>query len=157
MAHSADVFKLWSDPAVCRYSGTVRDYDGNVIAMPAASSDHSDRIIDFWIRAAEDGWGFRWAAKLNGEAGQFVGMIGFNTLTTCAEIAYHLLPAYWGRGFMTEAAFAAANWVRANGSTELEAFIEVGNTASIALAERLGMTAMDQFSGGAQRYSVSTS
>ena len=154
MRHSSGVFALWSDPEVCRYSGMVRDYAGEVINMPAASSSDSDRIIDFWIRAADDGWGFRWAVLKREEGGRFAGMIGFNSLTACAEIAYHLLPAQWGNGIMTEAAGAACTWVKRNGSTELEAFIEPENRASAALAERLGMTATDVFSEGARRYAT---
>ena len=157
MAHSAGVFELWSDPDVCRYSGIVKDYTGNVIPMPAATSKDSDRIIAFWIRAAEDGWGFRWAVSLDADSSRFVGMIGFNSLTVRAEIAYHLLPAHWGEGLMTEAAEAAINWLRTNGSTELEAFIEPENTASAALAERLGMVRTGQFSAGAEQYLASIS
>ncbi len=157
MTHSSGVFELWSDPDVCRYSGVVTDYDRNIIPMPATSSANSDRIIDFWLRAAEDGWGFRWAIMQAGRPDAFVGMIGFNTLHICAEIAYHLLPAHWGRGLMLEAARAAVAWVNTNGARELEAFIEQGNSASIALAERLGMSATDEFSEGARRYlSIST-
>ena len=154
MSHSSGVFELWSDPEVCRYSGVVRDYAGEVINMPAASSNDSDRIIDFWIRAAEDGWGFRWAVLTNKDGGRFAGMIGFNSLTACAEIAYHLLPGQWGNGIMTEAAGAAVDWVKRNGSSELEAFIEPENRPSAALAERLGMTATGAFSEGAERFSA---
>ena len=70
MSHSCGVFELWSDPNVCRYSGIVRDYAGEIIPMPAASREDSDRIIDFWIRAAEDGWGFRWAILMSEEGDQ---------------------------------------------------------------------------------------
>jgi len=68
-------------------------------------------------------------------------------------------PDHWGRGIMTEAAHAAIAWRKHPGTsdslTELEAFIEPGNTGSIALAERLGMHATPDFSDGAQRYLVS--
>ena len=149
------MFDLWSDQAVCRFSGAVRDYDGNVIPMPARSRNDSDAIIDFWRRAVSDGWGFRWAVVLLGGQRAFAGMIGFNSWPACAEIAYHLHPSYWGKGIMTEAAKAATQWARVNGACELEAFIEPKNVASIALARRLGMTATHEFCEGARRYLVS--
>ncbi|MEQ9142939.1 MAG: hypothetical protein RLO08_01140 [Parvibaculaceae bacterium] len=57
--HSDGMFRLWSHPDVCRYAGPVSDYDGNALSMPAAAPAVSDKIIDFWLRAGADGWGFR--------------------------------------------------------------------------------------------------
>lgn len=151
MQHSNGMFDLWSDADVCRYSGTVTDYDRNVIDMPAKTLVDSDLIIDFWLKAAKDGWGFRWAVVLTNTA-DFVGTVGFNSLTQCSEIAYHLLPQHWGKGVMTEATKAAIQWRRDEGALEIEAFVEPENAPSIALAERLGMEATDDFSEGAQRY-----
>lgn len=150
--HSDGMFRLWSDPLVCRYSGTVTDYDRNVIQMPASTRASSDRIIEFWIRAAQDGWGFRWAVIVSC-TDEFAGTVGFNSLGGCSEIAYHLLPRQWGRGVMFEASRAAVDWRRDHGASEIEAFIEPENAASIALAVRIGMRATDAFSAdGAQRY-----
>lgn len=150
--HSQGMFDLWSDPAVCEYAGIVRDCDQKVISTPTKTRSDSDRIIDFWQQAAFDGWGFRWALVLSEPQGAFVGTLGFNALTECAEIAFHLLPAYWGRGFMAEAARAAIAWLNMRGATHLEAFIDPENTASIMLARQLGMDASCTFSEGAQRY-----
>ena len=40
-AHSLCVFNLWSNPDVCRYSGPVVDYDGNVLDTPCTTIDQS--------------------------------------------------------------------------------------------------------------------
>lgn len=153
-SHSAGMFELWSDIRVCQYSGPVKDYDGQEIAMPAASALESNRIIDFWQRAAGDGWGFRWAVMWPGGTGepQFAGTVGFNALGQRAEIAWHLLPMFWGRGVMSNACRHAIAWLADTGSTELEAYIEEANTASIRLAERLGMQATGYASEGANQY-----
>lgn len=151
--HATGMFELWSDPEVCRYSGTVRDYEGRIIEMPAADRSASDRIVEFWLHAARDGWGFRWAV-ISSDTGAFTGTVGFNSVGPCAEIAYHLLPAYWGRGIMTEACQAAINWQQHRGGKALEAFVEPDNGPSIAIAERLGFTATDTFSEGARRYQM---
>jgi len=124
--------------------------------MPAASPAESDKIIDFWRRAATDGWGFRWAI-IDRSTSLFVGHIGFNSLGALSEIAYHLLPAHWGKGIMSEAGRAAIDWaLKTNPETTLEAFIEPDNAASIALIERLGLTATGAFSEGAQCYRFTT-
>ncbi|MCR9278063.1 MAG: GNAT family N-acetyltransferase [Pseudomonadaceae bacterium] len=153
-AHSAGMFALWSDSRVTRYSGPVNDYDGNAIAMPAATTQDSDLIIDFWLRAAEDGWGFRWAIMHRSDTGanRFAGTVGFNALAQRAEIAWHLLPEFWGRGIMSAACGLAIEWLAETNATEVEAFIEAANTKSIALATRLGMNAAGYSNDGADQY-----
>jgi ribosomal-protein-alanine N-acetyltransferase len=155
LLHSSGMFDMWRHSAVQEYSGIAEDKDRREINMPAKTREDSDRLIGFWLKAAQDGWGFRWAIILAKEEA-FVGHIGFNSLSTCAEIAYHLNPEYWGKGFMTEAANAAIEWRRDNGATEIEAFIDPENAGSIALALRLGMNETAVFSEGAQRYQIFT-
>ncbi|MEQ8734877.1 MAG: GNAT family N-acetyltransferase [Rhodospirillaceae bacterium] len=154
-AHSHGMFQLWSDADVCKYVGPVKDYAGAPIHMPVTTSANSDRIIDFWIKAAKDGWGFRWAVLTCEPDCAFTGIVGFNTLKPCAEIAYHQLPALSGKGFMTEACHAAIGWVHEQGASEVDAFIEPDNAASVALATRLGLSATDTYSDGARRYRMS--
>lgn len=145
---------MWRSKQVQQYSGKALDEYGVEIDLPAKTSADSDRLIAFWLNAATDGWGFRWAVILAGE-NAFVGHIGFNSLSECSEIAYHMNPDYWGKGLMTEAAGTAISWRKDNGAREIEAFIEPENTTSIVLAERLGMQPTDQFSDGARRYRMS--
>ncbi len=152
LSHSAGMYRLWSHPDVVRYSGKVTDYDRTEIAMPASAPAESDKIIDFWRRAAADGWGFRWAV-VERASNAFVGHIGFNSLGANSEIAYHLSPDHWGKGIMSEAGRAAIDWVLINNpDTVLEAFIEDANAGSIALITRLGFKATGTFNEGAQCY-----
>lgn len=154
LLHSSGMFNMWRHSAVQEYSGIAVDKDRNEISMPAKTHEDSDRLIGFWLKAAQDGWGLRWAIILV-EEDTFVGHIGFNSLSTCSEIAYHLNPEYWGKGIMTEAANAAIRWRHDHGATEIEAFIDPKNAGSIALALRLGMNETEVFSEGAQRYRMS--
>lgn len=151
MVHSEGMFEMWQQPAVQAYSGPAQDEHGDAIQLPARTHHDSDKLIRFWIKAARDGWGFRWALTLKAQ-NRFVGHIGFNSLSQCTEIAYHMNPGYWGHGYMTEAALAALAWRKAGGADEVEAFIEPANSGSIAMALRLGMVATDTFAEGAQRY-----
>lgn len=151
-AHSAGMYSLWSSQEVCEYSGVVSDYERNVLPMPAGSPEVSDKIIDFWVRAAADGWGLRWA-MLRSQDAAFVGAVGFNSLGACSELAYHLDPKAWGQGYMLEACVAAIAWVQqTHACTQIEAFIEPENQRSIALAQRLQLVADGPVRECAQRY-----
>jgi ribosomal-protein-alanine N-acetyltransferase len=154
MTHSQGMFEMWRHDAVQEFSGPAKDEQGNTIQLPAQTHRDSNRLINFWLKASKDGWGFRWALLMQ-ESSEFVGHLGFNSLHDCSEVAYHMSPVFWGKGLMTEAAKAAIEWRRSNGATEIEAFIEPENSDSISLALRLGMRATNKFSEGAQRYCMS--
>ncbi len=136
-AHSPGMFELWSDERVCRHSGPAIDAVGAPIALPATTAADSDRLLDFWLRRAEAGTGFRWAI-IERPSDTFAGAIGFNALGDVAELAYHLVPRCWGRGLATLAAHRAIDWAVDAGSSTIECFVEAENTASIRLLERLG-------------------
>lgn len=154
-AHSAGMFAMWSQAAVCEYSGAAFDWYGEPITLPAVTPADSDRIIDFFMRSAATGTRFRWAV-LTASENAFIGAVGFNILGTCSEYAYHQDPRFWGRGYTTEASLAAFGWLRTQpGCEKVEAFIEPANRASIRLATRLGLRATGALSGGAERYAMS--
>ena len=153
--HSQGMFSLWSDEFVIKYSGTVADIKGNTIEMPAKTSDQSDLIIDFWLEAINKGWGFRWAVHLKENQKAFVGTVGFNSLEEEYELAFHLIPKFWGKGIMTEASKSAVEWAARNGAKTIVAFIEDENQSSIELARRLGLVATSELSSGARKYKLS--
>ena len=154
-AHSAGMFAMWSQAAVCEYSGVAYDVRGEPIVLPARTPADSDKIIDFFVKSAAAGTRFRWALVTASE-GEFIGAAGFNALGACSEYAYHQDPSFWGQGFMTEASQAAFDWLRTQpGCEEVEAFIEPANKASIGLATRLGLRATGALAGGAERYAMS--
>jgi RimJ/RimL family protein N-acetyltransferase len=64
--------------------------------------------------------------------------------TTDVEVGWHLHPDSWGHGYATEAARAAVDRVFAAGLPEIFAVIRAGNTASVAVARRLGMEPIGQ-------------
>jgi len=152
LAHSAGMFAVFAREEVVRYSGPATDLNGAPIRLPAETPEDSDKIIVFFLKGAADGERFRWAVRTR-QDGAFVGAVGFNRLGPCPEIAYHLHPDAWGRGLMAEAATAALAWVRARpDAREIAAFIEPENTASVRLAERLGLRATGETSGPARQY-----
>ena len=150
------MYRLWSNADVCRHSGPLTDYDGKAIPSPIRSKCDSNRLLDFWIRAADAGWGFRWAV-MSRETGDFMGAAGFNALGPCSGYAYHLHPDHWGQGIMSEASLAAIDWRLQPDScadicTSIDAEIDPDNIASMRLAERLGLRPTDEFIDGHRRY-----
>jgi len=146
------MFQLWSAPEVCQYSGEVANREGILLSMPAADPSVSDQIIDFWVCAAADGWGLRWAITEK-DTQKFIGIVGFNSLNEASEIAYHLLPSVWGQGLMSEAVTAAIAWrMEEGGCTAFDAFIDPENKESITLAKRFEFGVTETFSEGAQLY-----
>ena len=154
MAHGAGMFALFSAPEVCRYSGRARDADGQDIVLPARRQADSDRIIGLFLAGAAQGEWFRWAVLRRGD-GRFMGAVGFNRLGEISEIAYHLLPEFWGKGIMREAAGAALEWLRGRpGVRAVEAHIQAGNQRSMALAACLGFHMAGEDGEGRLRYTA---
>lgn len=146
------MFRVWSNEAVIRYSGPIIDYDGRPIATPARTPADSDKILTFWLKASDAGWGFRWAVCIE-PTNRFVGHIGFNSLGRYSEIAYHLHPEVWGQGVMSRAMELALGWAFGQPAcVAVEAYIESENAASIKLVERFAFRATREFHDGARRH-----
>lgn len=130
---SKDMLVYLSDPEVMKHYG---------IAPFSSEQDAADEI-KWYDSLIEQGLGIRWAITL-GEDGPVIGSCGFHNLArrhNRADLGYELSRDYWGRGLMTEAIRA----ILAYGFTELElnriqALVEPGNEASIAMLRKLGFT-----------------
>ncbi len=70
----------------------------------------------------------------------WVGRVGpWKPEGATSEIGYAILPTCWGQGFATEAAEAAIDWTLINLQwDQINHCIDADNSASIAVAERLG-------------------
>ncbi|RSN12687.1 N-acetyltransferase [Nonomuraea sp. WAC 01424] len=82
-------------------------------------------------------------------AGTLVGTTGLRPLDDAGtELFYSLAPEVWGKGYATEAAGAVLEFALGPlGLPEVLAEIDEGNTASAAVAGRLGMTPFDVVPG----------
>jgi [ribosomal protein S5]-alanine N-acetyltransferase len=124
--------ELWGDAEAMRF---VRP-DGPPMTVAATCA----RLEELSRRA--DGWGF-WAVEERVSA-QLVGGAGLFPLEWKGpeiEVAYHVVPSRWRRGYATEAAAAllAAAWR----DTDLDRVVAVAfaaNRASTRVMEKLGMT-----------------
>jgi len=128
--HAADVRALFGDPGVRRIYGEGRDADDKVDAWISWSqAQRVARSIGFWALATAET--------------PFVGMCGVMEQTvdgkTDLEVGYLLRDAHRGRGYATEAAAFACDYVFATFDVpRVISIIRRDNLPSIRVAERNG-------------------
>lgn len=133
---AAGLFELNSDPEVLRYTGDT----------PFASIKEARDFIRAYGHYDLYGYG-RWSIFRN-ETREYVGFCGLNFSTAKQEVdlGFRLHRRFWGQGIATEAGFAA---LRVGFSTYgLEKIVGramAGNTASLHVLEKLGMTFEKEF------------
>ena len=127
----------WTQPDVRRFL-----FDGAALSTAEVADTIADSIGDF----AAGGYGI-WIIELGSGAGpvgtaQLVGTAGLRPLEDSGlEIFYSLAPGAWGHGYATEAAQAVVEYgLGPLGLPEVLAEVDEGNTASVAVVKRLGMT-----------------
>ena len=128
----------WTVPDVRRFL-----FDGATPSAAEVTEAIEDSARDF----AAGGYGV-WLIREEDHA-ELVGTAGLRPLEDLGlEIFYSLAPASWGRGYATEAARAVVEHALGPlGLPEVLAEVDEGNTASIAVIERLGMTPFDVVPG----------
>ena len=110
--------------------------------LTQAQSDEGARRCQSLI--AQHGWGF-WAVEEKA-SGQFIGFTGLHHTKEClpfpptVEIGWRLAPAFWRKGYATEAAKEALHvGFEILNLNEIVSFAVVSNVKSRAVMERLGM------------------
>jgi [ribosomal protein S5]-alanine N-acetyltransferase len=89
----------------------------------------------------------QWAIRERGHD-DIIGFCGLRFIdeTGIVEILYGFLPAYWGKGYATEAATVVLDHgFRTAGLTEIVAEMDPPNRASIRVAEKLGMRFVTEY------------
>ncbi|MEV0235620.1 GNAT family N-acetyltransferase [Nonomuraea sp. NPDC050786] len=134
----AELLAHWTGADVRRFL-----FDGAVLS-PAEISE----VIEESVRAfAAAGHGLWLVRQKDGT--ELVGTAGLRPLEELGlEVFYSLEPAAWGKGYATEAARAVVEYALGPlGLPEVLAEVDEGNAASVAVVERLGMTAFDVVPG----------
>ena len=128
----------WTQPDVRRFL-----FDGAALSAAEVTETIEESVRDF----AAGGYGI-WLierGRRTGRAGLRAGLVGTAGLRPLdesgLEIFYSLAPGSWGRGYATEAARAVVDHALGTlGLPEVLAEVDEGNTASVAVVKRLGMT-----------------
>jgi RimJ/RimL family protein N-acetyltransferase len=128
----------WAAPDVRQFL-----FDGTALSPAEVTEAIEDSARDF----GRAGYGL-WLVYENGGT-DLVGTAGLRPLADLGlEIFYSLAPGSWGNGYATEAARAVLDHALGLlGLPEVLAEVDEGNTASIAVIERLGMIPFDTVPG----------
>jgi RimJ/RimL family protein N-acetyltransferase len=116
--------------------------------FPAAlARGDSDAMMERLQQGLERrGWG-AWCLDIDGTCAGFVGLtpVTFEApFTPCVEIGWRMAAAYWGKGYVTEAArLAVGLGFGMVGLGEIVSFTAVANWRSRRVMERLGMRRRD--------------
>ena len=126
------MFKLNSDPVVIKYADT-----------PARDLQEARQRLEQGPLSDYEKYGYgRFAVEWK-ETGKVIGFCGIKYLPEIdlPEVGFRYLKEYWGRGIGTEAARVCVDFARDDLKIKkLIALIISENTASIRVAEKLGMT-----------------
>ncbi|MFD9943352.1 GNAT family N-acetyltransferase [Nonomuraea sp. NPDC059023] len=134
-ADLADLLAHWTDPDVRRFL-----FDGEVLTAErvaeAIADSERDSVCGLWLIRER-------------ATGVLAGTAGLRPLEDLGvEVTYSLSPPFWGYGYATEAARAVVEHALGPaGLPEVLAEVDEGNTASIAVVERLGMTPFETVAG----------
>ena len=121
----------WAAPDVRRFL-----FNGAMLSPAEVTEAITDSARDF----AAAGYGLWLIHEKDGT--ELVGTAGLRPLDDLGlEIFYSVVPGSWGQGYATEAARAVVeNALGPLGLPEVLAEVDEGNTASVAVVKRLGMT-----------------
>lgn len=83
-------------------------------------------------------WSIRLRAPQHKGAARIIGTAGFLPIRGMLQLMYALLPAWWHRGYATEAAAAAIAAAKRRGRQDVVAATDIPNAASQRVLQRLG-------------------
>jgi RimJ/RimL family protein N-acetyltransferase len=138
--------RTWRDEDVAPFAALNGDQTA-MRFMPSVMTADETRAMVERIRAHFDAHGFGlWAVEVPGVA-PFIGFVGLQRptfeahFTPCVEIGWRLLPAYWGKGYATEAAAAALRFGFEDlNLDQIVSLTVLANKPSWSVMERIGMT-----------------
>jgi [ribosomal protein S5]-alanine N-acetyltransferase len=125
------IFQHFSDPNVSQYL---------MDELPLTDRAGAEEIIRFYLEPEGKTYN-RWG-MVHKTDHRLIGTIGFHKWSKTnlrAEIGYDLSPAWWGKGYMSEALGAVLrNGFERMGLNRIEALVYTGNARSNHLLERFG-------------------
>lgn len=125
----AELHTLFTSPSVRRYL-----LDDEIV-----EPDWVEDVITTSQQQFEEGGYGLWAIQQTGKS-TIIGVCGYFIFSQL-QLLYALLPAYWGKGYATEAARAVISYgFEQVGMTEIVAAADKPNATSFDVMERLGMT-----------------
>ena len=124
--------EFWNDPAVRRYLWDNKPISTEQVRSVVADSQHNFETL---------GAGY-FAVEAASEPGRLIGFCGYRRFEhgSQPELLYGLLPEFWGKGFVTEAARAVLGLGFEHTSIErVVASTDTPNQRAVQVMQRLGM------------------
>jgi ribosomal-protein-alanine N-acetyltransferase len=110
---------------------------------PCKTREEAIHMIDWMHSWFDQKGGLRWGIALCNDD-KMIGTCGFHFLSRehrRCDIGYDLQPAYWGRGYITEATHAMVRWCFENLDLHrIQADCTAGNIGSERVLEKVGFT-----------------
>lgn len=130
---SEDLFEIFSDKHVMEYYN-----------LPAFKNiSEAVNQVDVFISSLKNKTMIRWGIELK-DSRKLIGTCGLFSISEesrKAEMGYELNRKYWNRGIMTEALRTVMNFIFSQTDiNRIEAFVEIPNTSSQKLLNKLGFT-----------------
>ena len=133
--HAAEMLVVLTDPSLYEFTGGSPPSDVAALALQ----------YEFWERrTAPDGselW-LNWAVRER-ETDTFIGHVQAGVAANCTSIAWLIGTKWQRRGYASEATKAMVEWLIAFGVTDIRASINPAHSASIKVAERVGLKSTD--------------
>jgi len=125
-----NIYQGLSNPAVIKYYG-----------VSYSSLEETDEQMNWYTNLLKSNTGIWWAIR-NSDTSEFLGAIGINDLHSefrRAELGFWLLPEFWGKGFIKEAADRVIGYLfKEIEIHRLEAYVETENKNSCKVLKKLG-------------------
>jgi RimJ/RimL family protein N-acetyltransferase len=122
--------ELWGDPEAMQF----------IPGGAKASVEETRQRLQALLTRGGDGWGFWALEELGGDrAVGGAGLFPLNWEGPEIELAYHVVPSAWNRGYASEAGTALLDAAWALGIDHVVAVAMPGNAASRRVMEKLGM------------------
>jgi ribosomal-protein-alanine N-acetyltransferase len=123
-----ELFRLWSDPDVVRYT-----------SQTALLREQVNQMVGRWMHYGDEPGHGAWIVLAEGRVAGYA-FLRYLLETADTELGYGLDKSFWGQGYMTEAARALIDWSFAAGRTRIVAVAMPENVGSWRVMEKCGMT-----------------
>lgn len=125
---------IFNDPDATKYL---------IMDPPCSTREEAISMLDWMQSWFDNKAALRWGITLR-DADTVIGTCGFHNLERThrrCDIGYDLIPAYWNRGYITEATHALVRWCFDNLDLHrIQADCTAGNIGSERVLEKVGFT-----------------
>jgi ribosomal-protein-alanine N-acetyltransferase len=130
--HAGSMFSLMQDRSIYEWISSLPPEDLSKFA--AVLEKRETRLSP----DENEAW-LNWAVKRSSD-GAYVGKLDavVDSENIATNVGYVFFPAYWGKGYATEAVLALSEYLEAQGVLKLIASVTLGNIASYRVLEKCG-------------------